>query len=386
MTAVDKKLIENLLFETAVKKLKNSQFIDETQFSKIINELALPNTNRNYLVRFGFCLLGVLLYSSIAGAIAFVSFQALEDYYQILLFLFAGIGLFGAELLAKNKYFAHGLDDAFVLGFQLCICIAVSVSIENRTATFLSMAIAGLFCCIRYVNTISSIITMISIVGVFLILVTDHHLLPPLFLPSLMLLLAIGLYFSYHKLRANSKFIIFQTAITMIQIFSLLLGYFSVNYMVVRVLSQELMGISTTANSDIPLAWIFYAMTFIFPLVYIAFSIVRKDRILLTIGLLTLAFSIFTIRYYYFIFSPEIELILGGTILFLTVLILIRKLKDKKTGITFMKDRNVETEYFAYAQALIVNSQANIHSDQMQESPPSFGGGGFSGGGSSGSF
>ncbi len=386
MIAVDKKLIENLFLETEVKNLKDSRFIDETQCSKIINELALPNTNGNFLVRFGFLLLGILLYSSIAGAIAFVSFQVIEDYYQILLFLFAGIGLFGAELLAKNKYYAHGLDDAFILGFQLFICAAVSLSFENGPAIFLTMAVAGVFCCIRYVNTMSSILAMIGIVGFFGILVTELHLLPTLFLPFLMLLIAIGLYFLYYKLIANSKLFIYQNGITMIQIFSLLLGYFSVNYMVVRVLSEELMGISTTPNSDIPLAWIFYAMSFIFPIGYIAFSLIKKDRVLLIVGLLTMAFSIFTIRYYYFIFPLEIELLLGGIVLFSISLILIRRLKDKKTGITFMKDRNAQSEYFAYLQAIIVNSQTNIHSAQVEESPMSFGGGGFSGGGSSDSF
>ncbi len=386
MTAVDKKLIENLFLETEVKNLKDSQFIDDAQCSTIISKLALPNTNRNLLVRFGFLLLGFLLYSSIAGAIAFVSFTGLGDYYQILLYLFSGIGLLGCELLAKNKYFAHGLDDAFILGFQFWICAAISFSIDNGIATFLTMAIAGVFCFIRYVNTVSSILTLIGIAGFFGVLVTELHLLPMLFLPFLMLFIAIGLFFIYQKLSGNSKLLIYKNGITMIQIFSLLLGYFAVNYMVVRVLSEELMGISTTSNNDIPMAWIFYGLTFIFPLVYIAISLIRKDRVLLIVGLLTLAFSIYSIRYYYFIFAPEVELLLGGAILFSIALILIRKLKDKKTGVTFMKARNAQSEYFAYAQAIVINSQANIHSAQVQDSPMSFGGGGFSGGGSSDSF
>ena len=169
------------------------------------------------------------------------------------------------------------------------------------------------------------------------------------------------------------------------QVFSLILGYLSVNYLVVRELSLALMGIEVAPNGDIPLAFLFYALTFAIPIGFLVFSLKQKSRPMLIIGILAFAFSVFSIKYYYSFIPVEIALILAGILLFGFAYICIVKLKHKESGVTFMRDRNTDANSLLYAQAIIVNSQINIGVSAPESEMP-FGGGGFSGGGAGETF
>ena len=77
--------------------------------------------------------------------------------------------------------------------------------------------------------------------------------------------------------------------------FCLVLFYLSCNYLVVRELSVEFLGNEVLPGQDIPFAYFFYAFTFIVPVVYLVQSLKTKDRIMLWISFLAIAFSFYTI-------------------------------------------------------------------------------------------
>lgn len=206
-----------------------------------------------------------------------------------------------------------------------------------------------------------------------------------MYLPFIGLILAALLYYVFYKLNNSKKFLIYQNALILIKIFSLVLGYASVNYMVVRELSESIMFIVVREGDDIPLAFLFYGLTFLIPLAYIYYSLYSKDKLMLIIGFLTFGFSIYTIRFYYHILPVEVALLLGGTILCGIAYLAIRKLKDKETGITFKEARGSETDVLTNLQALVVNSQVDVKPMESNSKMP-FGGGGFSGGGAGESF
>ena len=81
----------------------------------------------------------------------------------------------------------------------------------------------------------------------------------------------------------------------------------------------------------------------------------------------------------------EVTLILNGIILFAFSYFCIIRLKNKESGITFMRDRNTDANSMLYAQAIIINSQINVGVSTPESEMP-FGGGGFSGGGAGDSF
>jgi len=380
MLAYNKEKLENGLLVSEAKELYKMKFISKTQLSKIAKQLPLLQSNGNLLVRIGFFLLGCFLFSSVMGSFMLLFAPLMENNYKVMVYLYALIGLVGTELLAAKNYHKHGLDDAFVLSMQGSFYGAVGLSMEDSLPVFIMMIVVGLVCCIRYVHTLSALISCVGVVGLLFDLITEHHLMDTMFLPFVGFLLAIGIYFIYSKLHSNPKCDLYANALRVTKVFSLVLGYFSLNYMVVRELSQSLMGIIVEEGADIPLAFLFYGFTFIVPLFYIGYSVYSKDRMMLIVGVLTLGYSFFTIRYYHQLLPLEIALLLGGVVLFVVVFAAIRVLKHKETGVTFKPDRSSDSNLLLNAQALILSTQADMKPVAAENKMP-FGGGGFSGGG-----
>ena len=107
---------------------------------------------------------------------------------------------------------------------------------------------------------------------------------------------------------------------------------------------------------------------------------------MLWISFLAIAFTIFTIRFYYSVLPIEVALTLGGIVLFGIAYFSIQKFKNKENGLTFKPDRINNSNAFLNAQTLIDASTFGLKPEIKTDSPMDFGGGGFSGGGSDGSF
>lgn len=386
MIAFDRELLENTFLVAEAKVLKDNNFIGLAQFKSIVDKLPALKSQNNVLVRLGFFLLGCILFSSIMGTISIFSMPILDSNYEVMIFFYAVVGFVGCEFLVKKDYFGFGLDDAFILSAQISLFVAIGITSESFLAVFIAMAIVGFFCCLRYINTIAALICFVGVSGIVGNLIIEYKVIDMAFLPFVMFFLAIGIYWLCDKLNNSPESYYYKNSIQITRISSLILGYASVNYLVVRQLSEELMDLTVVGNNDIPFAFLFYGLTFVIPLFFIAFSLLKKDRVMLIIGFLTLGFSFYTIRYYYSLMPVEIALILGGTILFGLTYFFIKKLENKENGLTFKPDRNADTDTLLNAQALIINSQLDLKPAAPIDQKMPFGGGGFSGGGSGSSF
>lgn len=383
MKVYNKKLLENTFLVEEAKILRNGKFINPDQFFKIKNTFEQLKTQPNYLIRIGFFLLGMLLYASICGALSLITLPLHDNAnfdFAVFIYGYAVVGFIGSELLTRNNHYNFGLDDAFILIFQLQLFTAIGFSSDNRLAVAVAMAIIGSLACLRYVNTLSGFVALLGVTGTVGFLVVDYGIFPTVFLPFVMLLLAMLLYWIFTILNKKTEAYFYQYPLQLLQVFALILGYASVNYLVVRELSVELLGIEVAPGADIPFAFVFYFLTFAFPVGYVIFALLKKKREFLIVGLLAFAFSVYTIRHYYSVMPIETALILGGIFLFAVAYFGIVKLRHKERGLTFEPDRHTDKNALLHAQALIINSQLQQH-PMPTEDPMGFGGGGFSGGG-----
>jgi hypothetical protein len=366
--------------------LKKAGFIDESQFRLIDKKLTVLKSQKNILIRIGFFLLGSFLYSSICGFLTLISLDSMNENYQFLVYLFAIIGFIGTEILTKQKYYGYGLDDAFILGSQLCLAIAIGISTEGNELTIsLILSITSLLCYLRYIQLSMAILFCVTLTCSILLLMFELGAFAKTILPFTMMFFAIAIYFSSKKLLARLTLPFYYNGIVFTQAFALILFYLSGNYMVVRELSSELMGVIVTANNDIPFAIFFYGFTFIVPVSYLVLSLYKKDRFMLWIGILALCFSIYNIRFYYAVLPVEIALTIGGLVLFAFTFFAIKKIKNKTNGVTFQPDRFSQGNLFGTAEILMA-TQLGLKPETTVESPMEFGDGDFSGGGSGGSY
>ncbi|KUJ60924.1 hypothetical protein AR687_16095 [Flavobacteriaceae bacterium CRH] len=389
MIVYDKNLLDNLTLAEEAKSLQAAGFISKEQKDFIKKELPAFKRQSNILVRLGFFLLGSFLYSSICSVIALIGLNSERVFFEICCYIFAIIGFAGAEFLANQNYYEHGLDDAFILGAVLNLGIAIGITTEGNNGLVIAffVAVASFMMYKRYLNLLSILIFCISVSALLFFGMLEFGDIGKAILPFVAMLFAAAFYFFTKKLINNLTENYYYRGLLWANSFCLILFYFSCNYLVVRELSVVLLENKILPGTDIPFAFFFYAFTFIVPAVYLVQALRTKDRIMLWLSFLSIGFSIYTIGFYYSVLPVEVALTVGGLVLFAIAYFSIRKIKDNEVGLTFRPDRINTSNALLNAEALIVASTFGMKPEVKPEnSPMEFGGGGFSGGGSEGSF
>lgn len=388
MIVYDKEILDNEILVDEAASLCNGGFISKEQKKFIKKELPVFKSQDNALVRSGFFLLGSFLYSSICGAISVVGMNAENAYFDICCYIFAAVGFVGSELLAKQNFRNHGLDDTFILGTILNVGFAIGISTEaNRSVIAFFIATTAIFMFVRYLHLISMLVFCVTITAFLFFQMFEFGEIAKAILPFVAMIFAGFFYFLTRKLIDKLTESYYYNGLLLANSFCLVLFYLSCNYLVVRELSAELLGTEVKPGTDIPFAFFFYAFTFIVPIMYLVQALRTKDRIMLWISFLAIGFSIYTIRFYYAVLPIEVALTLGGLVLFAIAYFSIRKLKEQESGLTFKPDRINHSDAILNAEALIVASTFGMKPEvKPQDSPMEFAGGGFSGGGSGGSF
>ena len=385
MQAYNKTELENYFLAEEAKKLYLKKFLSKEQLQNISAQLVQLKSNANIFFRIGFFFLGSFLISTIISAFGLILFPLISEDFEFIFFFYAIVAYIGLEVLVNMKFFRHGLDDAFVLTSQISFSIGIGILTEAILPVLITMLVLGVFFAIRFINTISALLAFIGLVGIFFNLIVEHDVMPKFYLSFVGLILAILVYFFIVHLSKNQNYYPYFKTFDTIRIASLLLGYLSMNYLVVRELSESLMNLEITNKSDVPLAFVFYGLTFLIPLLYFFLGIKWKDKLVLYSGLLTLAFGFYSIRHYYYFFPIEYVMVISGILLFGLAYLIIQKLKNKTEGVTFQPDRDSDTSLFLNAQAVLSLANATTPAP-TQTNPMEFGGGGFSGGGAGEQF
>ncbi len=387
MIVYEKQFLDDLALLEEANSLKEAGFISKEQRDLIKKELPDFKGNSNILVRLGFFLLGAFLYLSICGAISLLGLIGEQSFFNVCCYIFAIVGFVGAELLANQKYYGHGLEDAFCLGAILNVGFAIAITTEGYELIIaIFVAIASFVMYRRYLHLLSLLVFCLATSAVLFYGLFEFGPVGKTILPFVAMIVSAAFYFFTKKAINNLKERYYYNGLLLANSFCLVLFYLSCNYLVVRELSVMLLGNEILPGKDIPFAIFFYAFTFIVPIVYLAQALKTKDRIMLWISFLAIGFSIYTIRFYYSVLPIEVALTLGGLILFAIAYFSIRNLKTKESGLTFKPDRINSSNAFLNAEALIVASTVGLKPEVKSESPMEFGGGGFSGGGSEGTF
>ncbi|MBF7091460.1 hypothetical protein IUY40_07900 [Flavobacterium sp. ALJ2] len=399
MIAYDKNLLKDVFLVDEAENLQKANFITKEQLDTVSKELPVLKSQDNVLIRIGFFLLGVFLYSSICGTVSLLGIgSSSNDFIIALVYLFAIIGFLGTEFLAKQKYYGYGLDDAFVLGAQLTLTIAVAMSFStsilrinnaDMLSSMIAVTVVSFLLYLRYLHLSSVLIFCLASTTTLGFVFFNYIELGSVILPFVLMLYAIGMYCISKVLLKKLAEPFYYNGILLMKNFGLILFYFSGNYLAVKELSATLIGgyWYGEISPEIPFALFFWIFTFIVPVLYLFFGIRNKDRILLWIGFLSFCFSIFTFRTYHHVLPTEVALTFGGLLLFAFTYFSIRKLRDNEKGVTFKSDRFDNSNSLLNAEALIIASTFGMKPEvKPEESPMEFGGGDFSGGGSGGSF
>ncbi|PBQ32414.1 hypothetical protein CNR22_11745 [Sphingobacteriaceae bacterium] len=389
MLAYDKVLLENTDLVTEASALESANFISKEQLQFIEKQLpSYPDTN--ILVRIGLFILGCFLFSSCSGIVALFTLSSGSFNFGPTLLVYAIFGFIGLEfIIRKWKYFGNGMDNAFLFCSELSLIGSVGFFLGEHdylAPVFLFATVVGLGCCYRYVDQFSAVVACVGFTAFVARLYFGLGNSLSAFLPFVLMLLSVGYYFLYLKIKDKVSEIFFR-CLNVFYVFTLVLFYFSCNYFVVRESSELLLNMYFAPGEEIPFAYLFYAFTILAPLLYIYFGLKSKDRILLWVGFLCMVASLFTIRYYHSVMPVEVACMLGGSILFAIAFFAMQKLKGKASGLTFEPDRFAPADALVNAEVLILLQKYAVKPGAASDySGADLGGGEFGGGGSGNKF
>ncbi|MBF9236396.1 hypothetical protein I2I05_03215 [Hymenobacter sp. BT683] len=298
---------------------------------------------------------------------------------------------FGAlELMIKQYRFYHcGADNALLysgLGAAIALIFYVFYQVSHRYNDF-SLGNGSLFfplllvlallvvAVLRYADAFVTIAAFFILV-LLVVIGSAQSALGLALLPFLVMGTAaacLALYRALARRVAGTALAdYYATSLLTLKLLALLGIYFGGNYLIVREGNAALYHLP--ASQQIPFAPIFYAFTAGIPLLYVVLGLRRADRPTLLIGFLTLAFSLYTVRYYRSLLPPEVAATLAGLVLTVVAGALLRVLRPARFGLTSLPDD--EPRHF---------NLENLIQAQTAHAPAAPAGGGFAfGGGQSG--
>ncbi len=199
-------------------------------------------------------------------------------------------------------------------------------------------------------------------------------------LPFLLMLAAAGTGWLVRHLARRPDYFYYRTCLQTVKALALATFYLGGNYLVVREGNAAIGNLPFAPQ--IPFAPLFYAFTALIPLAYLYYGLRRHDRLVLVMGLLAVAFSVFTLRYYRTLLPPAVAATLAGALLLAVAAAALRYLRTPRHGLTGAPDDEAAPLFNLESLAV---AQYNVPS-HAPAAGFEFGGGDSGGGGATGQF
>lgn len=376
------------LYNKYVREQASEAFHDKSistaSYEKIVQAHPLGLYTPNYFIRIAlgaltivavlFSTLLILLISDADGDNAFVAlsvFNALICYASL-------------ELFVKSKqYYNAGIDNILLCSVIICMLTAFLINdyANSDVVTSSFMLLLCLWLCIRFTDACMAILSYCSLLLLVFFICMKMGDLAKTIIPFILMIMSAIVYFIAKKLLNKQRLLLYDFSIRSVLFLTLITFYASGNYFTVKELSDAIFPGS--AGSTVPLGWLFWIFTTMIPPAYIFWGILKKDILFIRSGIGLIAATIFTIRYYYAFFPPEIEMIVIGLIIITISYILIKYLRTPKHGFSFEKNGYNKKE-LRNIEALII-AQA-FGKKEVENKGFEFGGGSSGGGGATGNY
>ncbi len=328
LVAYDIQEVKNKYSLTKITSWFQGGLIDEAQWeaSKVRykTNLFMPS----FFMRILLFIATILGISTILGPLVLIFDIDNEVAVRIMLVLVGLVSVLFIEfkMIKGNHHFKSGVTEAGYYIGLLFIYFGVLSFDEFDEKVYVSIAfLTFLAASIRYLDLVCLAAAVCSFV--FLIFLFFHAMLS--MIPFLMIGVFLGLFFGSRILHQRADTLLWENHFTLFDTLALLLIYLAGNYFVVREMSMGMMGFDLVEGEDIPFAFLFYTLTFLIPVLYLAIGVIKKQTLLIRVGVLAILLSVVTIKYYYSIGYPEVAVTLAGGALILISLSLMKYLKQK---------------------------------------------------------
>lgn len=367
--------IQNLEIIKMADSWFEKKLISEAQLMETKSGFAVPFYNPGIFVKIGLFLFTLLACSFFGGFLS-MFFLGMTDGDGALTLLSIAAGcsfVFALELLIRDKKLYHsGVDNALLYSAIAAFTTPYFLIFTSPTVAQSCFYILIILAIAHY-RYADAFIAMAGYAVLFTLLANlmMKFSLGAALLPFGIMAASAIVYFFADKARSDY----YAICNRVFKVLSLVTFYLGGNYYAVREGNALLNDLPGSIAPQISFAPLFYFFTLAIPVLYVVAGLKTKDRILFITGLLAIAFSVFTYRYYFAFLPIEQGLALAGILMMVTSVSVIRYLKTTKHGLTDDQDGKRK---LANLEALIIAQQVG---QTPQERGVEFGQGNFGGAG-----
>lgn len=387
MIAYSSQWLEALQVRRQAAKWHKKNYIGSAQYEAILAAYPVGFYTPNAFVRIGLAIFTWVLVSSAFGILGVTLFADMpgETGIGVTLLFFGVFNLIGLEIVIREKHhYQSGIDDALLylgLGFIVSGLTLLLSSFDEPLPLFLAALPLLAFGAIRYLDRLVTLCAFICAVSILFLVLLKAGAAGRLVLPFLLMAFSGAGYAAVRRSKGQTRLRLWEGCLEVLEGLCLLTFYLAGNYFVIRELSEALFE-----QSQVPLAFVFYAFTALIPPLYLYFGLKNRDRLLLRTGMVLLAMAVFTFKYYFSLGHTEIMITGAGALLVTFAYVTIRFLKREQMPFTYAKDV-AESEEGPELEILVINETfAASVQGQTPVKENAFGGGQFGGGGSGGNY
>lgn len=387
MTAYNTTDLYNKAIADAVEEVSERNCISKESAAAIIEAHPCTLYTPNFMIRIGLTILTLICTLFFGGLLAMM-FDVEDSASAIVLLLMLSIILYvGVEAFIKsNHYYNAGVDNTLMLLSLLLFVVAFVINDYSNNyilAALFGLLVSGWFC-IRFTDAFMAVLAFIALFLLVFLLYIKLGTIAKATAPLVMMIIAPLVYAAMQVLAKKESLLFYQFSIQCVSICACISFYACGNYFVVKELSNAMFHLQLGVTDTIPMGWLFWLFTIIIPPAYMVYGIYTKRLDFIRTALVLIAVSVFTVRYYYHVLSPEMAMLFGGVILIAICYWLIRYLTQPRAGFTF-EPAGKQQNKLRNAEALIIAQtfNAGTHSDGADVQ---FGGGSSGGGGADSSY
>ncbi len=338
----------------------------------------------NLFVRIGLAIFTLILLMA-AGGLVGIFFEPNSEFAFSIFCLFIGVMCIVAleyRVIQPGRHYGSGIDDMLLYVAIGAMLTGLCNPLHYSTPSLVYFCIAWPFMVagsIRYLDRLVAVAAFVCSMAIVLLVVKEIPRLALYLLPFAGMLFSAAVYIFSKRGQGNYNWRHWHGVLLVLELLALLTFYVSGNFYMVKQSGENWFQLD-----QVPMAWFFWAFTFVVPLVYIFGGLYRKDRHLLDVGLGCVAAAVFSFRYYYHVMPLTWAAVICGAVLFLTAYFSIRYL-HKHEG-TYSYEEDSETSLLQEIEQQLIEQTIANQPGPTPEKGASFGGGQFGGGGAGGDF
>jgi hypothetical protein len=385
MIAYNRQFLDNRSIRLKAEQAADQKIITTEEYTRIREAYPSGLYTPNIFIRIGLFLLTVLASLCCLGLFALVTGTSGSSSFGSL-FIIVGLMAYAAlEIFIRTrKWYCAGVDDAllWVAGGMILTginIIADQISPYNQSLIVLLLAGGGT---LRYGDRLMTLVAYGALLSLLFHAAIDLGAFARSILPFGVMLVSVAFYLLSTRLSNEERLRHYHSCLLLLRVAALLSFYLAGNYFVVR----QMNALISSASGPIALGWLWWLLTAVTPVFYSIKGIQKKDPVFLWTGLILIAASVFTVRYYYHILSPELAMIIGGVILVTGAYGLIRYLHPSKYGFTSASPEEPHILGSLPVEGLILAESFRATGAQPAGPDIRFGGGSGGGGGAGGEY